>query len=130
MQKQFVDFYNNKYQGRRLTWAYSNDRCLVTARFPKGKKELEVSFHQALVLLCFNLLTDNNNGDTDSNISSSGSSSSGKERLLSFGAVKSLVPLEDSELKRTLISLCNGIIGTILYLYICVCVADLDMLSV
>ena len=36
-QNQFIEFYNNKYQGRRLTWSYSNDRCLVTARFPKGK---------------------------------------------------------------------------------------------
>jgi hypothetical protein len=26
----------------------------VTARFPKGKKELEVSCFQALVLICFN----------------------------------------------------------------------------
>lgn len=26
----------------------------VSARFPKGKKDLEVSFFQALVLRCFN----------------------------------------------------------------------------
>jgi hypothetical protein len=29
-------------------------RCVVTARFSKGKKELEVSCFQALVLMCFN----------------------------------------------------------------------------
>ena len=49
-QAHFIDFYNGKYQGRRLAWSYSLDRCVVTARFPKGKKELEVSFHQVIYL--------------------------------------------------------------------------------
>ena len=50
----FDKFYCNKYQGRRLSWAHSLARCIVTARFLKGKKELDLSFLQGLVLLCFN----------------------------------------------------------------------------
>lgn len=50
----FSDFYVKKYQGRRLRWAHALERCIVTARFPKGKKDLEVSLLQALVLNCFN----------------------------------------------------------------------------
>lgn len=49
-QAHFTDFYNGKYHGRRLTWTYSLDRCVVTVRFPKGRKELEVSFHQVIFL--------------------------------------------------------------------------------
>ena len=50
----FETFYANKYQGRRLLWAHSLERCIVAARFPKGKKDLEVSLFQALILKCFN----------------------------------------------------------------------------
>jgi cullin-4 len=50
----FNTFYTAKYQGRRLAWAHHVERCLIIANFPKGKKDLEVSFIQALVLLCFN----------------------------------------------------------------------------
>lgn len=35
-----------RYQGRRLQWAHAHQRCVLTARFPKGKKELEVSLFQ------------------------------------------------------------------------------------
>lgn len=94
VQEHFVEFYHKKYQGRRLSWSYSLDRCLVTARFPRGKKELEVAFHQALVLCCFN--TEQLQG----------------RAALSFADIKQLVPLADSELQRTIISLCNGPIGT------------------
>lgn len=45
-QELFSTFYNEKYQGRRLTWQHSTERCIVTARFPKGKKELELSLLQ------------------------------------------------------------------------------------
>ena len=42
----FVGFYSDKYQGRRLSWAHYLERCVVTARFLKGKKDLEVSLFQ------------------------------------------------------------------------------------
>ena len=48
LQERFTSFYTSKYQGRRLQWAHSLQRCVVTARFPKGKKELEVSLFQVL----------------------------------------------------------------------------------
>ena len=50
----FEAFYASKYQGRRLLWAHSLERCIVAARFPRGKKDLEVSLFQALILKCFN----------------------------------------------------------------------------
>jgi cullin 4 len=49
-QELFSSFYNEKYQGRRLTWQHSTERCIVTARFPKGKKELELSLLQVSLL--------------------------------------------------------------------------------
>ena len=42
----FDAFYTNKYQGRRLAWAHALERCVVSARFPKGRKDLEVSLFQ------------------------------------------------------------------------------------
>lgn len=52
--RRFDGFYNGKYQGRRLVWAHGLARCLVTYRLAGGgKKELEVSMLQALVLRCF-----------------------------------------------------------------------------
>lgn len=94
VQEHFSEFYHKKYQGRRLSWSYSLDRCLVTARFPKGKKEVEVSFHQALVLCCFN------------------TEQLQARSALTYAEIKQAVPLADSELQRTIISLCNGPIGT------------------
>ena len=35
--KRFQDFYSEKYQGRRLGWSHNLDKCIVAARFPKGK---------------------------------------------------------------------------------------------
>jgi cullin-4 len=66
---------------------------VVTARFPKGKKELEISLFQSVVLLCFNRL------DT---VTSS----------ISLSQIAEETKLEINELKRTLQSLACGIIGT------------------
>ena len=35
-QEQFSLFYLQKYQGRRLAWSHALEKCIVTARFPKG----------------------------------------------------------------------------------------------
>jgi hypothetical protein len=44
----FQSFYVQKYQGRRLAWAHALERCVVSARFPKGKKDLVVSLFQVI----------------------------------------------------------------------------------
>lgn len=89
LQDHFNMFYVHKYQGRRLAWAHSLERCLLTAHFPKGKKELEVSYYQSLVLLCFN-----------------------KTESLTLAELRAGTRLEEGELKRTLLSLACGLIGT------------------
>ncbi|KAA1116411.1 hypothetical protein PGT21_013123 [Puccinia graminis f. sp. tritici] len=74
----FEKFYGSKYLGRRLTWAHSLGQVVLIASFPKNsnnmtnsrtpasfvhaattRKELTVSTIQALVLLLFNVDTDN-----------------------------------------------------------------------
>lgn len=50
----FDQYYNRKHTGRRLTWKHNLAQCVVTARFPRGTKELMVSGFQAIVLLLFN----------------------------------------------------------------------------
>jgi cullin-4 len=50
----FENYYDSKYQGRRITWQYSLCNCLVKANFPGKKVELLVTLYQALVLRCFN----------------------------------------------------------------------------
>lgn len=51
-------FYKAKHTGRGLTWKHALAHCIVTARFPRGKKELLVSSFQAIVMLQFNGLGD------------------------------------------------------------------------
>lgn len=56
--QRFGVFYKAKYAGRSLTWMHSLDHCTLKVEFNKGpgggRKELNVSFHQAIVLLLFN----------------------------------------------------------------------------
>jgi cullin-4 len=87
----FKTFYNDKYQGRRLAWSHNLDKCIVVARFPKGKKELEVTLYQALVLQCFNL-DSNGGGEVDN-------------KGLSIKDVQVATNIELEELRRTLVSL-------------------------
>lgn len=87
--ERFISFYNNKYQGRRLVFAHTLERCIMMAHFPLKKKELEVSLFQAIVLVGFN-----------------------RASRLSFSEILALTDIEDGELRRTLQSLANGIIGT------------------
>ena len=51
--------YKQKHTGRRLTWKHGLAHCVVRAQFPKGQKELGVSSFQAIVLLLFNELANN-----------------------------------------------------------------------
>lgn len=50
----FVAFYNTKHQGRKLDFDHSLGTVQLKSRFKGGDKELQVSLHQALVLLLFN----------------------------------------------------------------------------
>lgn len=85
----FVAFYTQKYQGRRLVFAHALERCIIVAHFPIKKKELEVSLFQALVLVAFN-----------------------KSDRLTLQEIAAATGIDLEELKRTLQSLANGLIGT------------------
>eukprot|EP00605_Chrysophyceae_sp_TOSAG23-4_P000343 GSChrysophyteH1.ASY1.ANO1.390.1 assembled CDS len=103
LQSSFSTYYLDKYSGRRLVWAHHVERCLVSARFSKGKKELEVSLLQTLCLMCFNPKS-----------KGTGTSADSAEPLVRvpFIALKELTGIESSELRRTLQSLACGPIGT------------------
>jgi len=88
-QSLFMSFYGVKFQGRRLVWQHVLDRCVMTVRFPKGKKELELSFFQTIVLLCFK-----------------------NTNRLTVPEIRTETKLEDGELKRTIQSLACGVVGT------------------
>ncbi|OAX85515.1 hypothetical protein ACJ72_00104 [Emergomyces africanus] len=81
----FEQFYNNKYNGRKLHWKHSLAHSQLKARFPRGDKDIIVSSFQAIVLLIFNDVED---GDT-----------------LSYSEIREATGLPDIELKRTLQSL-------------------------
>ena len=91
----FEAFYAAKYsQNRRLQWHHSLSRCQLRAAFPKGRKELEVSVVQAIVLLLFNAVAGGEGGAADAG--------------LPFLRIKALSGVEDGELRRTLQSLALG----------------------
>jgi hypothetical protein len=81
----FEEYYLQKFGGRKLTWHSSMETCTLRAQFPSAAKELQVSVHQATVLLLFNT--------TDS---------------LSFQQIRSVCSLKPPELNRTLQSLAVG----------------------
>ena len=85
-QAEFERFYGAKFsKGRGLHWQHSLGHCVVRAAFPGGRKELDVSTFQTLVLLLFNA------GDA-----------------LPFADIKERTGVEDGELRRTLQSLACG----------------------
>ncbi len=83
----FERFYTSKYSSRRLTWVTQVGTCILRAAFPSGRKELDVSLHQALVLLQYN-----------------GSGA------WEYGALARATGIEAAELKRTLQSLSLGVV--------------------
>ncbi|KAF8527847.1 Cullin-4B [Hysterangium stoloniferum] len=52
--ERYSEFYKSKHKQRKLDWFHSLGTVTLTARFPKGEKELSVSLYQASVLLLFN----------------------------------------------------------------------------
>uniref|UniRef100_A0A8B9HJK4 Cullin-4A n=1 Tax=Astyanax mexicanus TaxID=7994 RepID=A0A8B9HJK4_ASTMX len=85
LQEIFKTFYLGKHSGRKLQWQSTLGHCVLKAEFKEGKKELQVSLFQTLVLLMFN---------------------EGEE--FSLEEIKLATGIEDSELRRTLQSLACG----------------------
>uniref|UniRef100_A0A3P8UJ33 Cullin 4B n=1 Tax=Cynoglossus semilaevis TaxID=244447 RepID=A0A3P8UJ33_CYNSE len=85
LQEIFKTFYLGKHSGRKLQWQSTLGHCVLKAEFKEGKKELQVSLFQTLVLLMFN---------------------EGEEFTLE--EIKLATGIEDNELRRTLQSLACG----------------------
>ncbi|XP_036621814.1 cullin-4B-like [Trichosurus vulpecula] len=85
LQEIFKTFYLGKHSGRKLQWQSTLGHCVLKAEFKEGKKELQVSLFQTLVLLMFN---------------------DGEE--FSVEDVKQATGIEQAELRRTLQSLACG----------------------
>ncbi|XP_064185316.1 cullin-4B isoform X2 [Anguilla rostrata] len=85
LQEIFKTFYLGKHSGRKLQWQSTLGHCVLKAEFKEGRKELQVSLFQTLVLLMFN---------------------EGEE--FSLEDIKLATGIEDSELRRTLQSLACG----------------------
>ncbi|KAK9900398.1 Cullin-domain-containing protein [Cystobasidium minutum MCA 4210] len=87
--QRFSLFYKAKYAGRSLSWMHSLDQCTLKVEFNKGpgggRKELNVSFHQTVVLLLFN--------------------DKGADEKISYKDILELTGLEPKEASRTLQSL-------------------------
>jgi len=82
LQEDFNEFYTKRHNGRRLTWQNTLGQCMLKADYAGGKKELQVSLFQAIVLLQFN--------DVDA---------------LTLSEIGKNTGLEEGELQRTLQSL-------------------------
>lgn len=85
LQEIFKTFYLGKHSGRKLQWQSTLGHCVLKAEFKEGKKELQVSLFQTLVLLMFN---------------------EGEE--FSLEEIKQATGIEDGELRRTMQSLACG----------------------
>uniref|UniRef100_A0AAX7T2W7 Cullin family profile domain-containing protein n=1 Tax=Astatotilapia calliptera TaxID=8154 RepID=A0AAX7T2W7_ASTCA len=85
LQEVFKLFYLGKHSGRKLQWQPTLGHAVLKAEFKEGKKELQVSLFQTLVLLMFN---------------------EGEE--FSMEEIRAATGIEEGELKRTLQSLACG----------------------
>ncbi|GAA6219626.1 cullin-4A [Lates japonicus] len=85
LQEVFKLFYLGKHSGRKLQWQPTLGHAVLKAEFKEGKKELQVSLFQTLVLLMFN---------------------EGEE--FSMEEIRTATGIEEGELRRTLQSLACG----------------------
>ncbi|XP_053471325.1 cullin-4A isoform X2 [Ictalurus furcatus] len=85
LQEVFKTFYLGKHSGRKLQWQPTLGHAVLKSEFKEGKKELQVSLFQTLVLLMFN---------------------EGEEFALE--EIQTATGIEESELRRTLQSLACG----------------------
>jgi cullin-4 len=56
--EKFEEHYKMKHSGRKLDWKHALAHCQMRANFPTGRKEVVVSSFQAIVLLLFNGVKD------------------------------------------------------------------------
>ncbi|KAJ2734707.1 hypothetical protein IW152_002150 [Coemansia sp. BCRC 34962] len=84
-QEQFVQFYNEKHNGRKLFWQPNLGTCLLKVVFDEGIKELLLTIMQGTVLLLFS-----------------------EQDVLSYKQIQENTGLEGVELIRTLQSLACG----------------------
>jgi len=87
-QDKFERHYKQKHTGRILNWKPALTHCIVKAQFKRGPKELIISAFQAIVLVLFNDIKD--------------------DESLSYKAIQDATGLVDAELQRTLQSLACG----------------------
>ncbi|KAI4891024.1 hypothetical protein NFI96_013882 [Prochilodus magdalenae] len=85
LQEVFKMFYLGKHSGRKLQWQPTLGHAVLKAEFKEGKKELQVSLFQTLVLLMYN---------------------EGEEFTLE--EIQTATGIEEGELRRTLQSLACG----------------------
>uniref|UniRef100_A0A3Q3QXU7 Cullin family profile domain-containing protein n=1 Tax=Monopterus albus TaxID=43700 RepID=A0A3Q3QXU7_MONAL len=85
LQEVFKLFYLGKHSGRKLQWQPTLGHAVLKAEFKEGKKELQVSLFQTLVLLMFN-----------------------EEEEFSMEEIRTATGIEEGELRRTLQSLACG----------------------
>uniref|UniRef100_A0A8C1UQC4 Cullin-4A n=1 Tax=Cyprinus carpio TaxID=7962 RepID=A0A8C1UQC4_CYPCA len=85
LQEVFKIFYLGKHSGRKLQWQPTLGHAVLKTEFKEGKKELQVSLFQTLVLLMFNECDE-----------------------YSVEEIRTATGIEDGELKRTLQSLACG----------------------
>lgn len=85
LQEVFKLFYLGKHSGRKLQWQPTLGHAVLKAEFKEGKKELQVSLFQTLVLLMF---------------------TEGEE--FSMEEIRTATGIEEGELRRTLQSLACG----------------------
>ncbi|KAJ2684862.1 hypothetical protein IWW39_004663, partial [Coemansia spiralis] len=84
-QEQFIQFYNEKHNGRKLFWQPNLGTCLLKVAFDEGVKELSLTIMQGTVLLLFS-----------------------ERDELSYEQIQENTGLEGIELIRTLQSLACG----------------------
>ena len=102
MQDEFKGWYTNKNSGRRLAYVNGLSTAILRAFLPRGKKELQVSGMQAVVLMCFNPTQGGAAAaqSTAAASSSSSSSSSPASVKLSFNTLLDMTKLPAPDLKR------------------------------
>jgi cullin 4 len=61
--ERYKSHYERNHQGRKLTYKHALSHCQMKAKFPRGNKELVVSSFQAIVLLLFNGLKEDEHID-------------------------------------------------------------------
>lgn len=84
-QNTFENFFSLNHSGKKLIWQHNLGHCILKSDFNCGKKELQVSLIQTIILLLFN-----------------------QNDKLTYADIKELINLDEIELRRTLISLSCG----------------------